>query len=237
METSALIGELVPFLQRRGYEPGERIPTERELAVRFGVSRGQVREALSSLEALRIVERRAKSGMFMAAGEPSIEALALFARIGVPIDPEDVRQTVEMRRIHEVEAIKLACARRSPANIERMREILDAAEAAIGDAAAVAEHDRLFHAEVVRATQNEVFLRIVDIFYLMTAQRRTAYFADPARQRRSAQEHRRMLDAIVASDAPLAVELIHAHLQGVDSYWRGLIDTPAEAPDSRRADR
>jgi DNA-binding FadR family transcriptional regulator len=51
------------------------------------------------------------------------------------------------------------------------------------------------------------------------------------------QEHRRMLDAIVASDAPLAVELIHAHLQGVDSYWRGLIDDASPgAPSARRAD-
>lgn len=233
MEISTVISLLVPFLQQRGYEPGERIPTERELAVRFGVSRGEIREALSSLEALRIVERRAKSGIYMATGAPSVEALALFSRVGVPLEPDDVRQTVEMRRIHEVEAIKLACARRTSANIDRMREILDAADAAIGDAAAIAEHDRMFHTEIIRATQNDIFVRIVDIFYLMTAHRRTVYFADPARQRRSSEEHRRMFEAIVSGDGQAAAELITSHLQGVDSYWRELIDNPAGRTDSR----
>lgn len=238
MDQSQLTKQMLAFLHARGYEPGERIPSERELAVRFGVVRGQIREAMSSLEALRIVERRAKSGLFMAAEEPSVEALAMFARIGIPLSPEDVRQAVEMRRIHEVEAVRLASARRTGANIDRMREILASTLEHIDDAEAVANHDRMFHAEIVRATQNELFWRIVNIFYLMTAERRVFYFQDARRRRRSYDEHCAIFESVVASDAPKAVELILAHLQGVDSYWRDLIDTdrPGTASGSMTSD-
>lgn len=231
MDQSALISQVVPFLAKRGYEPGERIPSERDLGIRFGVSRGQIREALACLEALRIVERRAKSGLYMADEEPSIEALALFARVGVALNPKDVQQIVELRRIHEIEAVKLACARRTEANIQRMREILNSSEQHIDDAEAVAQHDQMFHSELVRATQNNVFLRIVKIFYLMTAEPRIFYFRDMGTRRKSCAEHRKILAAVAASDVPLAVELIEAHLQGVDSYWRDLSERQSAGED------
>ena len=233
METSELIGEMVPFLQRRGYDPGERIPAERELASRFGVSRGQVREALCSLEVLRVIERRPKSGIFMAPGRPSVEALALFAQIGIPLNAEDVRQTVEMRRIHEVEAIRLACQRRSDANLLRMEEILRTTQEDGDDETALAHHDHCFHSEIVRATQNDIFLRMADIFYLMTTERRAAYLAHPGRRQRSAGDHQRMLDAIASRDVSSAVDATHAHLEGVATFWQGVVD----AGESLRADR
>ncbi|MGV9800559.1 FadR/GntR family transcriptional regulator [Mycobacterium sp. NPDC003449] len=234
MEQSVLISQLVTFLNRRGYEPGERIPSERELGLRFGTTRGQVREALALLEALRIIERRAKSGLFMASGVPSIEALALFARVGVPLNAEDIRQTVEMRRIHEVEAVKLACARRTPDDLDRMRTILAATDAAPDDPDVAAENDAKFHAAIVQATQNDLFWRIVNIFYLMTAERRRTYFRDADRRENSRREHHALFEAIVAGDGALGVRLMEAHLQGVDSYWRSFVSDDASAARARR---
>lgn len=223
MEPSDFIGQLVSFLVARGYEPGERIPSERELGARFDVSRSQVRETISYLEALRIVERKAKSGLYMAEGEPSVEALALFARLGIPLTEQDVRQMVELRMILEVKAVELACERRTDANIARMQEILDDSYAKIDDAPAVANYDRLFHAEIVRSTQNDLFLRIVNIFYLMSETRREIYFRDADRRRQSHAEHRQLLEAIEARDVQRSVDVISRHLQGVDSYWRDFI--------------
>jgi DNA-binding GntR family transcriptional regulator len=88
-EQKDLVSQLVLFLHLRHYEPGERVPSERELAERFKVSRGQIREALSYLEALRIIERRAKSGIYMALEAASVEALALFAQVGAPLSSEE----------------------------------------------------------------------------------------------------------------------------------------------------
>ena len=92
-----------------------------------------------------------------------------------------------------------------------------------GDAARIAELDRVFHCGIVRATQNTVLLRLVNVFYLMTQRRRAVYFADPARQQQSLREHREILDALVARDEERAVRLLDAHMSGADSYWQNLV--------------
>jgi DNA-binding FadR family transcriptional regulator len=223
-DRNSLVGRLIPFLLLRRYEPGERVPSERELAERFKVSRGQIREALSYLEALRVIERRAKSGVYMAAQDSSVEALALFAQLGIPLTAADVQQSVEMRRIHEIAAIRLACERRSDENLSRLREILVAEAAHIAAGQSMAEDDRQFHSEVIRATQNNVFARIVNIFYIMTSAQRSLYFRDAVRSRQSHDEHLRMFAAIERQEADLAADLMTAHLKGVDSYWQHLIE-------------
>jgi DNA-binding FadR family transcriptional regulator len=224
---SDLISKLVGFLLMRKYEPGERVPSERELALRFKVGRGNIREALSYLEALRIIERRAKSGVYMAIEAASVEALAFFAQLGIPLDAADVRHTVEMRRIHEIAAVQLACERATLKNFDAMRSILNAAEDKIARGEPINEEDRNFHLEIVNATQNGVFYRIVKVFYLMTEKRRLIYFQNPERCRASHAEHLRIFQALATRDRAAALDLVHSHLQGVDSYWQGLIDTNA----------
>lgn len=219
-----LVGRLIPFLMQRQYEPGERVPSERELAERFKVSRGQIREALSYLEALRVIERRAKSGVYMAAQDSSVEALALFAQLGIPLTASDVQQSVETRRIQEIAAIGLACERRTEENLARLHAILAGEGEHVAAGQSMAEDDRHFHLEIIRATQNGVFSRIVSIFYVMTSAQRSLYFRDAGRARQSHDEHLRMLTAIERRDARLAAELMTAHLTGVDSYWQHLIE-------------
>jgi DNA-binding FadR family transcriptional regulator len=233
---SELIAKLVGFLLMRKYEPGERVPSERELAVRFKVGRGNIREALSYLEALRIVGRRAKSGIFMANEAASFEALAFFAQLGIPLDAADVQHSVEMRRIHEIAAIQLACERATLENFQAMRAILKRTEAKIAREEPINEEDREFHLEIINATQNGVFYRIVKIFYLMTEKRRLIYFQNPQRCQASHAEHLQIFEALAMRDRTIAVNLVHNHLQGVDSYWQELIDDSTLQPQGRGKD-
>jgi DNA-binding FadR family transcriptional regulator len=218
-----LVAELVPFLLSRAYGPNERAPSERELAERFGASRTQVREALSVLETLRLIERRPKSGVYMTVESASIEALRLFAEIGVPLPGDEGGQAAEVRRIQELEAVRLACLRHRDEDVAALRRCLDDWEDALDDATRVAELDRVFHCGIVRATQNTVLLRLVNVFYLMTERRRAVYFSSRARQEQSLREHREILDALVARDSDRAVRLLDAHISGADSYWQDLV--------------
>lgn len=230
METqNALITQLVGFLLLRKYDAGERVPSERELAARFKVGRGNIREALSYLEALRIVERRAKSGMFMSAEGASIEALAFFAQLGLPLDVADVHNSIEMRRIHEIAAVQLACERATDENFAALHAILKRTEAKIKRQQPINEEDRDFHLEIVNATQNSVFHQIVKVFYLMTEKRRLTYFQNPQRCRASYAEHVKIYEALTARSRAKVVDLMQAHLQGADSYWRDLIVAGAPA--------
>lgn len=226
-EQRDLISTLASFFLERKYEPGERVPSERELAERFHAGRGHVREALAYLEALRVVERRAKSGIYMSSDAASVEALALFAKVGVPLTLDEVRQSNEMRRIHEITAIKLACERATLQNFDRLNAVLSATASRIALGEPIDLEDRDFHLEIVNATQNNVFYRIVRIFYLMTAERRRVYFERPERCRESHAEHEKIFDAIVHRDSVLAMGLMDAHLKGVEGYWQGLMEKAA----------
>lgn len=222
-EQHSLVARLVPFLMSRNYAPNERAPSERELAERFGASRTQIREALSVLEALRVIERRPKSGIYLTTESASIEALTLFAEIGIPISHAELGQIVEVRRIQELAAIRLACQRHQSENIDALRRCLDDCEQAIAAGESIASLDRLFHCEIVKATQNMVLLRLVNIFYLMTEKRREFYFRDPERRKQSDAEHREIFQAVLDRDERRAVELLDAHLVSADSYWHGLL--------------
>ena len=223
MKENTLLAELAAYLFSHADSESGRTPSERELAEHFSVSRGQIREALAILEAMRIVERRAKSDIYVDTRQASVEAMALFARAGLPLDPVQIYETVELRKIHEIKAAELACARATEENFARLREILKESEEQLAAGEGLARQDRDFHLEIVRATQNSVFYRIYSVYYVMGERRLPVYFNDPERGRRSHAEHIQIYEALLRRDGNLAQALMSAHLQGAESYWKGLI--------------
>jgi DNA-binding FadR family transcriptional regulator len=230
MKENNLLPDLAAFLYGQSSADNGRLPSERELAEHFALSRGQIREALAILEAMRIIERRAKSGIYLTTNEAGVEAMALFARAGVPLDPIQIYESVELRKIHEIKAAELACARAMEENFERLREILQVSEQKLAAGEGIARQDRDFHLEIVRATQNSVFHKVCSVYYIMGEQRLPIYFSDPDRGRRSHAEHIQIFDALLRRDGNLAQALMSAHLQGAESYWKGLIGTKETEP-------
>jgi DNA-binding FadR family transcriptional regulator len=237
MKENNLLAELAAYLFSASHAETNRTPSERELAEHFSVSRGQIREALAILEAMRIVERRAKSGIYLTSREASVEAMALFAKAGVPLDPIQIYETVELRKIHEIKAAELACSRATDDNFARLREILAESEARLDKGEPIAREDRDFHLEIVRATKNSVFHKICSLYYLMGETRLPIYFSDPERGRKSHAEHIQIYEALIRRDGNLAQALMSAHLQGAESYWKGLIGGPGEPKPDTGAER
>ena len=224
MAEKDLLTQLAAFLIAESDARSNRTPSERELAEHFAVSRGQIREALAILEAMRLVERRAKSGIYLTKREASVEAMALFARAGLQLDPVQIYETVELRKIHEIKAAELACTRATEENFEALRLILERSERKVKAGEPIHEEDKDFHLEIVRATKNSIFYRVCSVYYVMGEARLPVYFNDPERGRKSHAEHLQIFDALVRRDGNLAQALMSAHLQGAESYWKGLID-------------
>ncbi|MGB6117208.1 MAG: FadR/GntR family transcriptional regulator [Mesorhizobium sp.] len=224
MAEKDLLSQLAAYLIAKSDVQSNRTPSERELAEHFGVSRGQIREALAILEAMRLVERRAKSGIYLTKREASVEAMALFARAGLQLDPVQIYETVELRKIHEIKAAELACSRATDENFEALQRILDESERKVMADQPIHEEDKEFHLEIVRATKNSIFYRVCSVYYVMGEARLPVYFNDPARGRKSHAEHLQIFEALQRRDGNLAQALMSAHLQGAESYWKGLID-------------
>lgn len=208
-----------------------KAPSERDLAEHFSVSRGQVREALAILEAMQVIERRAKSGIYLREEIGGFEALAFFARAGLPLENRQIYEAVEVRKIHEIKAAELAASRATDENFARLSDILDRSQArlAIGDG--LDGLDQEFHLEIVRATQNTVFLNLCTTFYELGQGRLQIYFRSPERNRRSHEEHRQIYEALLRRDATLASALMVSHLRGAMSYWTELLEPAPKAGD------
>ena len=227
MQQEAILPTIAAYLIETARMNHGKAPSERDLAAHFAVSRGQLREALAILEAMQVIERRAKSGIYVNRGIGGIEAMAFFARFSLPLENRQIFEAVEVRKIHEIKAAELAASRATDENFDRLRDVLARSEARLHAGEGLNELDQEFHLEIVRATQNTVFVSICTSFYALSQNRLKVYFRSAARSARSHQEHQQIFDALLRRDAALSAALMVAHLRGAMSYWSELLDAPA----------
>ena len=235
-EAGAVLSRILPFLRGRKFEAGDRIPSERDLAEHFVVSRGVIREALSVLEAMRVVERRPQSGMFLredSAG--SLDALVLGADLGLPMNADDVRDLNEFRALIELQAVEIACVRRSAADIERIDAVLAESRQRLDAGLSLSDQDAQFHLAMFAATHNRIMARAANSFWLASKNRRDRYFADPVNGRRSYKQHRALRDAIANGDVEAARRHLRQHLGGVERFWLKNTDTIAAPGGARKS--
>jgi DNA-binding FadR family transcriptional regulator len=202
---------------------GNKAPSERELAEHFAVSRGQIRESLATLEALQLIERRAKSGIYLTMDSAGLSSMALLARAGVQLKPRQIFEAVELRKIHEIKAAELAAQRATEDNLDRLRDILARSERQIANGLGLHNLDGEFHLEIVRATQNEMFFKICSSFYAASEQRLPIYFGKIERSVKSHSEHQQIFDALQRRDSILAQALMNTHLGRAQSYWTEIL--------------
>jgi len=225
-----VVGKILSFIDERRYQPNERLPSERDFSDRFNVSRGAVREALAALESMRVIERRPNSGIFLRnAEESSIEALVLRASSGLPFQPEETKDVFEVRRILELQSVRICCERRRDKDIDLLRAILHRTKIAIDSKKTIEADDEEFHLGIVAATQNTILLRTVKIFYELSKQRRIMYFSDYSRGTQAYHDHCKILEAIERGRADLAVGTMDRHLSRALATWQALLAVPETA--------
>jgi DNA-binding FadR family transcriptional regulator len=167
-----IAGQVRSLLARGVLKPGDRLPSERELAEELGVSRNTLREALRSLEIAGLLELRkgASGGAFIRAGggDAAVLALSDLYSLGV-IRPEHV---TEARIIVGTEVARLACLRCAPSDLEALEANVRSSEEATarGDMARRAEVNYEFHRLLARATRNPVLIILTEALLAMTQQ-------------------------------------------------------------------
>lgn len=214
-----LVGEIVDSLAasiRDGqFQPGDKLPTEAEIMVRFDVSRTVVRESLSRLQASGVVETRHGIGTFVLApqeaGNFKISAQD-FATVA------DVIAVLELRMSLETEAAGLAAQRRTPDNLKAMESALRAFNDSISRDSDAVPPDFQFHMEVARSTGNRHFADLMSYLGTMIIPRtrvNTALSAPEGRlnylQRINA-EHESIYNAIRDQNAEAARAAMRTHL-------------------------
>ena len=234
----ALIGRIIDYARAHALEAGERFPAERNLAQTLGVSRNALREALATLESLRVVELRPNSGVYLRAlgSESSFEATVLLAELGTAPDAAEVRETIEVRAALERQAITLACTRRAADDLARLRQISIDTDSVIAAKGNIADCDQAFHLALAEASHNSVLVRMLNAFYCLTLERRREFFADPKRGLASCVQHKQLIAAVGRRDVPRAIKLMDVHLGNAQVYWRETL-APSDPTTPKRPSR
>lgn len=216
-KTYELVAEqLVSLIGARSLQPGDQVPTERELTASFRVGRSSVREALRMLESQGVI-RSLNGGAFVVADAayPLNSSLRLLLTLDESTRLHDV---IELRSILECEAVALAAERHGPEHLERMDEAIEemakGLEEPEGDA--FIDADLRFHLAVAEATGNRVLLHSMHAVRDVIRRMLMTVFNLPGSAARAVEEHRSIRAAIADSDPARAREEMRAHLARVE---------------------
>lgn len=197
---------------------GERLPAERDLATRFGVSRPTIREAMIALEIAGLVEVRSGSGVYVLAQDAAQEELPPLADAGAP-GPFEI---LEARRLIEGETCALAAERVSAAQLQRLRELVDAMARENLRDDITEEADERFHCLIAEASGNSALAAAVGwLWRLRNESAISTHFQQRVRRegvRPIVADHRGIVAALEARDAARARETMREHLQRVADH-------------------
>jgi len=194
-------------------QPGDTLPSERELAERYRVGRSSVREALRMLESRGLIESRG-SGAFVVAPwrNPFQEPLSLV----VAGEDVDRTQLFEVRRMLEAEAAALASARRSVGDLELLHEATDAMERSLESPDDFVAADIRFHLVLAEATGNRLLLHLMQAIRERLTEMFGTVYRFPGGPARSIAQHRLITQAVEAEDGERARQLMTKHITRVE---------------------
>jgi len=195
-------------------EPGDALPSERELVRMFGVSRSSVRDAIRELELMGWVEPRQGAGTVVR--EPSTEVLSRFVTSVLLQKRKALGDLLDFRRMVEPPLARCAALHASPEQIAEMEEILGRQESKLQVGEIAIEEDSKFHYCVALATKNSVAVKVVDVLMDLLRKTREHSLQSEGRQQKSLAGHRRILAALKRGDASAAEEAMRRHLWEIE---------------------
>jgi GntR family transcriptional repressor for pyruvate dehydrogenase complex len=211
---SQVIVDQIKLLIRDGkLKPGDRLPSERDLCQRFGVSRVTVREALRVLEANGLVAIRvgAHGGAFLTT--PSAERLGEGLADLLSLSALTAGTVTEARQIVELGILPLVVERATEADIDDLQAMVVEGQTALNESRYTMRMSAAFHVRVAECTHNPAIAMLVHSFHgpmLMSLQQ--AQVAAPLMGHRGTKEHRDLVAAIRARDLAKAEKVMRTHL-------------------------
>ncbi len=224
---------IMMLIQDGQLKPGDRLPSEQELAQLFGLSRPTIREAIRALVAQNVLRVVRGTGTFVT-DNPGVETDPL--RLGnVPGDV--LRQSlVEARLIIEPGVARLAAENADAADLEAIETHLADMEQIVRDRKVSMSIELEFHRSIANASKNTVIMRVIPI--IMEGIIRTYSSARRTRHDHATalEEHKRIVEAIRERDGELAEQMMRSHLQRSAARTRAKMRDNSQKADGAVAD-
>ena len=212
--SQAIVDQIKLLLRQGRLTPGDRLPSERELCERFGVSRVTVREALRVLEAGGLIDIRvgARGGAFVTS--PTSQQIGAGLADLLNLSPLTAAQVTEARQVFELGIVPLVVERATEEDIAELRQMVAEQRAAVERGEYKMSMSADFHVRVAACTHNPAVEMLVQSFHgplLMSLLK--AQEVDPLMGQLGATEHGAFIDAIADRNLERARSIMSEHLQ------------------------
>jgi len=150
------------------YRAGDRLPTERELAVQLGVGRTSVREGLRYLEKLAVLDIHQGRGMMvrsLSLEDVFLNSMPISTIVELP--EKQIRYIMHASRVLELGSPRLAASQRTAGDLARMAELVEAQKRSLERPEEWLGLDRLFRVAVARASGNEALVQLIRLLWDM----------------------------------------------------------------------
>ena len=205
-----IVKQLVDLINKGSLKPGDRLPTERELAVQLKVSRTAIREALRSLEMMGFIESKVGEGTFIK--EITLNnVLDPFSNILLQ-DKKLIIELIEVRLLLESEIAKLAAGKINADKAAEMKNSLDLMEREIAEGGIGIKGENEFHNALARASENSAMSKILGMCGELLSASRLATLEIADQPRKSLEDHRKIYDAIRSGNKEESANLMREHL-------------------------
>ena len=214
----SIVQQVQELIENGKLKRGDQLPSERELTEIFKVSRTTVREAIRTLESMKLLQSRQGNGTYVLASNEEDLVQPLAAALFNAKD--DIRHIFYVRKIIEPHVAELAAENATAQEIEEMEEILRRQEICVEKGENIIETDSAFHNLMAGATKNRVMERLTAALVDFLKQSREHYLLDvePGNNRpeRSLEGHKQVLAAIKKGDCEAAQRLMLQHLEEIE---------------------
>jgi len=206
-----IVKQLTDLINSGSLKPGDRLPTERALAVQLKVSRTAIREALRALELMGFIQSRVGEGTFVR--EITMKnVISPFSTL-LSQDIQLVSELIEVRMLLEAEVARLAARRITPEKAELIEDALELMAREIADGELGILGDNAFHDALAAAADNTALSRILSLCGDLIRTSREAALTSMKDRRVGLAHHREIYRAVLERDEELAASLMKHHLE------------------------
>ena len=209
-----IVKQIRDLVEKGRLKKGDQLPTERELSDTFKVSRATVREAIRTLESMRLVESRQGNGTYVLAS--SEEALVQPLAAALFHEKDDLIDIFFIRKIVEPSVAQLAAEHATRDEIKELEEILQEQAKALESGLNMIRTDSAFHSSLARMAKNRVMERLLLALVDLLEQTREVYLQNDVRAQESLKGHQKVLSAIKCGDCAAARQAMLTHLESVE---------------------
>jgi GntR family transcriptional repressor for pyruvate dehydrogenase complex len=212
-----IISKIRDLINYKHLEPGDKLPSERMMAEKFGVSRGNLREAIQKLEFYGLLKSIPQSGTFVA----NIGVIALDGMVDdiLQLKEPDFKSLVETRILLELKSVRLAALRRTEQELNQIEDALSAYSEKVRKGEDAVQEDLLFHLAIANASGNSMLNTfILKITPEIITNFEKYHVCDSNQALIGIHEHRAIFDAIVKQDPALAKAKMKEHFKALYQY-------------------